>query len=139
MTEYEIADIALSKAMQLQGALSQVQVQQGTMGDGIQLFMGVLFGFLAAAHFVGAELERRQALIFSGLYILWQFWTLAAISARGALMLELTANVAELRGSSGILDANLPVFLVVSLMFVLPGALCASLYFMWSVRHPKKA
>ena len=137
MTEYEIADLALSKAMQLQGAVSQVQVQQGTIGDGIQLFMAVLFGFLAAAYFIGADLERRQALIFSGLYILWQIWTLAAISARGFLMLELTENVAELRGSSGVLDANLPQFLIVSLMLILPAALYASLYFMWSVRHPK--
>ena len=138
MTEYEIADLALSKAMQLQGAVSQVQVQQGTIGDGIQLFMAVLFGFLAAAYFIGADLERRQALIFSGLYILWQIWTLAAISARGALMLELAANVTELRGSSGELDATLPLFLVVSLLLILPGALCTSLYFMWSVRHPKR-
>jgi len=138
MTEYEIADLALSKAMQLQGAVSQVQVQQGTIGDGIQLFMAVLFGFLAAAYFIGADLERRQALIFSGLYILWQIWTLAAISARGFLMLELTENVAELRGSSGVLDANLPQFLIVSLMLILPAALYASLYFMWSVRHPRR-
>jgi len=53
MTEYEIADLALSKAMQLQGAVSLMQVQMGTMGDGIQLFMSVLFGFLAAAYFIG--------------------------------------------------------------------------------------
>jgi small-conductance mechanosensitive channel len=137
MTEYEIADLALSKTMQLQGAVSQIQVQMGTIGDGIQLFMAVLFGFLAAAYFIGARLERRQALIFSALYILWQIWTLAAISARGTLMLELTTNLAELRGSSGELVADVPQFLVVSLMLILPAALSASLYFMWSVRHPK--
>ena len=56
MTEYEIADLAVSKAMQLQGAVSQVQVQMGMIGDGIQLFMAVLFGFLAAAYFIGARL-----------------------------------------------------------------------------------
>ena len=138
MTEYEIADLALSKAMQLQGAVSQIQVQMGTIGDGIQLFMAVLFGFLAAAYFIGAELERRHALIFSGLYILWQIWTLAAISTRGVMMVSLTANLAELRGSSDELVANWPQFLVVSLMLILPGALCASLYFMWSVRHLKR-
>jgi hypothetical protein len=138
MTEYEIADLALSKAMQLQGAVSQIQVQMGIVSDGIQLFMAVLFGFLAAAYFIGAQLERLQALIFSGLYLLWQIWTLAAISTRGVVMLELVAKVAELRGSSEVWSANVPQSLVVGLMLILPGALCASLYFMWSVRHPKK-
>ena len=67
MTEYEIADLAASKAFELQGMLSLLQVQMGTNGDGIQIFMSILFGFPAAAYFIGAGLERRQILVFSAL------------------------------------------------------------------------
>jgi len=138
MTEYEIADLAASKAMQLQGGASLIQVQMGTVGDGIQLFMSVLFGFLAAAYFIGAQLERRQALIFSALYLMWQIWTLAAIASRSFMMLQLTASFGELSGGQAEFIANIPLTLVVTLMTILPGALFASLFFMWSVRHPKK-
>ena len=67
MTEYEIADLAAFKAFELQGMLSLLQVQMGTNGDGIQVFISILFGFPAAAYFIGAGLKRRQILVFSAL------------------------------------------------------------------------
>lgn len=136
MTEYEIADLAASKVFQLQGLGSMLQVQIASIGDGIQQFMSLMFAYIAAAYFVGANLDRRQAWIFTTLYILWQAWTIAATMARGVVMGLIQGRFVELQGSDAALE-GVPIVLRTTSGALLVAALLASLYFMWTVRHPK--
>jgi len=137
MTEYEIADLAASKAFQLQGAVSLLQVQIGTISDAIQQFMYALFAFLAAAYFVGGSLNRRQVWIFTGLYTLWQMWTLATLVTRSYMILLIAEEVEQAANSSSTFLAKMPYALSSTSLFLLIIALIASIYFMWSIRHPK--
>ena len=136
MTEYEIADLAASKVFQLQGLGSMLQVQIGSISDGIQQFMTILFSYMAAAYFVGAKLEKRQVWIFTALYVLWQVWTIAAVVSRGIVLGLIQGRFVEVQGSGTPVDA-VPIVLRTMSTTLLVGALLASLYFMWSVRRPK--
>ena len=137
MTEYEIADLAASKAFELQGALSLFQVQVAAFSDAIQLFMYTLFAFLVAAYFVGAGLNRRQVWIFTGIYTLWQIWTLSIVAGREFLLIKISEDLAKLFDSPPPLLDKLPWVIGTTSLFLLTTTLIASIYFMWSVRHAK--
>ena len=133
MTEYEIADLAVStQAIFWQ----QWQVGQGAadrLFDLIQQFGNLLFGYLIVAYFVGAQLTRVQSAILTTLYLVWQFricLMLYGIGINGRIFFE------EMRKISPELTPPMPSILPV---FALLSCLSlASLYFMWSIRHPKK-
>jgi len=137
MTEYEIADLAASKIFQIQGQISLLQVQSSTIADGIQQFMTILFAYIAAAYFVGSTLERRQMWIFTALYALWQFWTIATIAIKGTVLNRQLDRLTDFQGTIIALGDTGPVLIRVTLIMFLLAALIASLYFMWSIRHPK--
>jgi len=137
MTEYEIADLAASKAFEIQGSVSLFQVQIASIGDAIQQFMYALFAFLVAAYFVGAGLNRRQTWIFTGVYTMWQIWTLSVVASRSYLLNEISGGLAQLVDSPKPLLAYLPWVLSITSLFLLTIALIASIYFMWSVKHPE--
>ena len=137
MTEYEIADLAASKAFEIQGQVSLFQVQLATIGDAIQQFMYALFAFLVAAYFVGASLNRRQVWVLIGIYTLWQIWTLSIVAGRSYLLNLISEDLAKLLDSPSPLLAKLPWVLSSTSLFLLTIALIASIYFMWSVKHPE--
>ena len=137
MTEYEIADLAASQAFQIQEQMSLLQVQIGTISEAIQQFMYALFAFLVAAYFVGPSLNRRQVWIFTGLYTVWQIWTLTVLLTRSYLLIEIAEGLEKLVDSSQSLLARMPWALSSTSLFLLTIALIASIYFMWSVRHPE--
>jgi hypothetical protein len=136
MTEYEIADLAASRAFELQGGMSLFQTQVTMMTDIIQQYMGFLFAYIAAAYFIGANLGRRQVWILTTLYVMWQAWMIAAIAGRGYILEIIIERIQELQGHTTAL-AGLPLVLRTTSLGLLVAALFASLYFMWSVRHPK--
>jgi hypothetical protein len=135
MTEYEIADLAASNTSHLIGLGSMIQTQIASMADGIQQFMTILFGYLAASYFVGASLDKRQVWILSTLYVLWQLWVIIAVVARGIFLALVQNRFMELGGNGSVLG-SVPDVLRSSAALLLCAALLASLYFMWSVRHP---
>lgn len=133
MTEYEIADLALStqeifwQQMQLgQGSLERVY-------DLLQQFGNLLFGYLIVSYFVGAQLTRVQAAILTVLYLFWQVRVGIAINA-----VATNANfiLVEMEKISPEFDPATPSIVGVYTLLIL--LTLASLYFMWSVRHPKK-
>ena len=83
MTEYEVADLVFSRTMEVQGLGALFQAQLDSSGELIQQFMTVLFGYLVAAHFIGADLSKRQVVIFSSLYAIWQAWAIVLHTIRG--------------------------------------------------------
>jgi hypothetical protein len=136
MTEYEIADLAASRAFEFQGGLSLFQTQIAMIADGIQQYMSILFSYIVAAFFIGENLGRRQVWIFTTLYVMWQAWLIAAIGGRSYLLQLIAKDLQEATDNSGAL-AYLPSALTLTALSLLLAALFASLYFMWSVRHPK--
>jgi hypothetical protein len=133
MTEYEIADLAIStQAIFWQ----QWEVAQGIAGRGldlVQAFGNLLFGYLIVAYFVGAQLTKVQLAILNALYLIWQVRIFLLIY--GAFTNAHTI-LGEMRKISPDYDPATPSMLgVLALLSVLT---LASLYFMWSIRHPKK-
>ena len=116
MTEYELTSLGY-EAGQL------IQAEEGT-------FFTVLFGYLLAAHFLGDKVSSRQLLIFNGMYLatilglvfnMWIQWN------EMYKWLQLTHK--EPVGTAQ-LHIGGAVLIYVSLVL-------ASVYFMWTVRHPK--
>jgi hypothetical protein len=132
MTEYEIADLAVSTQELF---IQQWQLGQGIgerVYDSIQQFGNLLFGYLMVAYFVGAKLTKVQLAILNVLYLIWQFrlfLSLRILSGNGNILLG------EMRIISPELTPDYPSIL--SLYALLTGLILASLYFMWSIRHPK--
>ena len=133
MTEYEIADLAVSTQ---ELVIQQWQLAQGMAErafDIIQQFGNLLFGYLIVDYFVGAQLNRVQLAILNVLYLTWQlrlFFTLSIVGGNANILLgEMRTNSPELVPDGPSLLAALEL---------LSCLILASLYFMWSIRHPKK-
>ena len=98
------------------------------------IFISFTFGFLATAFFVGAKLSRFQALAASVMY------TVSAGSAALSCVAWLQAFDAIIESKTTLLG-TIPLFSAqfwvggMSILFV--TGMSVSLYFMWSVRHPK--
>jgi hypothetical protein len=136
MTEYEIADLAASRAFELQGAVSLLQTQTTNITEAIQQYMSILFGYMAAAYFIGENLGRRQVRILTTLYVMWQAWIITIVVAKGLALGLILEALQELQ------DSTLPILgmslvLRITSTGLLITVLFASLYFMWSVRHPE--
>ncbi|NCF69881.1 MAG: hypothetical protein GWP61_28385 [Chloroflexi bacterium] len=137
MTEYEVADLAFSKIFQLQGMATLTLGLVSALGDAVQQYMTVLFAYIAAAHFIGASLERRQVVILTILYLLWQFWLLLVLVSRSYGLAFTIGNLRALDESEFGLPPFMPQLITFSSIILLLAALFASIYFMWSIRHPK--
>ena len=137
MTEYEIADLALSREFYLQDLVSLMFTVLSSRGDLAQQFMTVLFAYITAAYFIGARLDRRQMWIFSTLYVFWQCWTLTALYIRNTTIRGLFDEYHSLADENESGAELILTTLQAGSLTLLIAALLASLLFMWSVRHPK--
>jgi hypothetical protein len=136
MTEYEIADLALSTQEGLRQHVGLVQEQASLAISSLSVYFSLIFGYLLAAYFVGANLTRAQSVILTLLYLSSIF-----LNRSGFLSIQLGGKNLNM----GLMELNpdaRPVFLlsdagIVFTMAVSTALIVASLYFMWSVRHPK--
>jgi len=99
------------------------------------VFVSFTFGFLAAAYFVGPNLTSAQAIIATLLYSV----SAGAAIATHALFHQII--FATLGSASSSIDS---LFLLTNeaiwvwgMVSVQLTGMAASIYFMWSVRHPK--
>jgi len=133
MTEYEIADLAVST--------QELFFQQRELAQGMaerafhvtQQIGNLLFGYLIVAYLVGAKLTKVQVAILNALYLSWQlnsFRSLSILNTNAGVLLEKMAEI------SPELTPNIPSLLVALSLY--SCLILASLYFMWSIRHPKK-
>lgn len=136
MTEFELVQLEFMHSERAVNLLELLQAQGALMQTDSLGFSTLLFGYLLVAYFIGANLTRVQVLIFSVLYIcsigavIFQLFA-NAYTAMGFLkrFYEVTENTRELTPLNlhyigyGLLLSTAIVF--------------ASLYFMWTVRHPK--
>ena len=106
----------------------------GNSQTALGLYLSVLTGYLIIAYLVGEKLTRTQVVIVTVLYVcantiisLWFFawWSRALEFAMEAKQLNPNRQVANSVGATW------------SITVMLFMAIVASLYFMWSIRHPK--
>jgi hypothetical protein len=136
MTEYEIADLALStqEGIREHGSLLQAQVSLAL--SSLSVYFSLIFGYLLAAYFVGANLTRAQSVILTLLYL-----STLVLNRSAFLSIQLAGKDINM----GLMELNpdaRPIFLLSDAGIVFGTAVSAALivstlYFMWSVRHPK--
>ena len=105
------------------------------MGMQFSLYLTVICAYLVVAYMVGSKLSGRQALIVSTLFIFaagGQTWGMYASLIRAKEYLAEKARLFYLTDYEQNFEANTVVWI-----FILALGILASLYFMWSVRHPK--
>jgi hypothetical protein len=132
MTEYEIAELAVSTQ---ELYWQQAQVLQGTLEqvfNTFEYFGTLLFGYLMVAYFIGAQLTRVQVGILTTLYL---FWVVRLGVVMNIILNGGQITIGEMRKiSPDLILPNAPVWGPYAILTFLT---LASLYFMWTVRHPK--
>jgi hypothetical protein len=136
MTEYEIADLALSTQEVIQQQVGLVLETASLAHTSLSVYFSLIFGYLLVAYFVGANLTRAQNVILTLLYLLTMILNRTAFVSIQLGGKDLNILLMELNP-----DAR-PVFLlsdagIVTASTVFAASIAASLYFMWSIRHPK--
>ena len=136
MTEFEIATLALQKAEGIRAQIQLVQAQGELMYNSSTTFITLLSGYLVVAYLVGARLAKSELVVLNGLYaffIVQTGWSMETAHSAGIahhkILLELQPEREKL--AFWTMES-----LLVSQAFIYVAAV-ASLYFMWSVRHPK--
>lgn len=136
MTEFEIAQLEFMQAERSANLLNLVQTQGSLIQSDATQFTTLLFGYLLVAYFIGASLTRVQVIILNVLYIasigasIFQMTT-GAFTAIGFLNRFL-----EVSGNEGEMSPLNPNYIGYGVALNL-ALILTSLYFMWSVRHPK--
>lgn len=139
MNEFELAEIALlekSYALELelvtQGYISTLQTEAS-------ILLSMIFGYLLVAHFIGESLSRTQVMIFNSLYLFTVSSSLFVYNGHYQSiifgvhrLIALRARDAEDIPLAGTPDGAQIVIIAYTAMII------ASLYFMWTVRHPKE-
>jgi hypothetical protein len=136
MTEYEIADLAVSNAGLLQDLNSLIQGQASLIIDNLTLYYSLVFGYLLAAYAIGRKLTTVQALILTILYVAAVVYNRISgwIIFNG--MIRLQAKVDKMIGITTPKGLSTPEGQIFVTAFIIVSIL-GTLYFMWSVRHPK--
>lgn len=135
MTEFELAQLQYMDIERQQGLIALMQAQGDSVSSGLTMWSTGLFGYLVVAYFVGGGLSRAQVTILNCLYIAVSTATLFMIFSNGLVLAGIAAKYSEVSGN--------PPDILTSPLFSFIGAglntacFLASLYFMWTVRHPK--
>ena len=105
------------------------------------IWLSIVSAYLIAAYAIGRNLTAVSTVIIGVLYIVCS-------SIFAALTLLFTSRIANmLRAKMEMLptgawpvgyDALFTQYVLLGLAFIMVGGIVASLYFMWSIRHPKK-
>jgi hypothetical protein len=138
MTEYEIADLALSTQEGIRQQVGLVQGQASIALASLSVYFSLIFGYLLVAYFVGANLTPAQNVILTLLYlstIILNRSAFLAIQLGGAILnkglMELNPDARQIFLYT---DSGIVVTIVVS-----AALMGATLYFMWSIRHPRQS
>ena len=120
MTEYEVIEL--------------VGIHGANAITSFTVFISFTFGFLATAHFVGPNLTSTQSTIVTVLYCA----SAGAATASHALFHQIIFAAVGSAPSpiDGLFLMNEAVWVWGMVSIQLTG-MAASIYFMWSVRHPK--
>ena len=141
MNLYEMIDLNQGR-MDMLLSMSEQNSTQFT------IYLSLVTGYLITAFVAGKQLTRAQMLIASGVFVISTLFiashmVIMSIISRNMLNL-IVERAAETRAFQGLPASELPTvftlvpFGIYGLLLLLILGLLAPLYFMWSVRHPKK-
>ena len=125
MTEYEMGELLYNT--------------YDTLWETSQMYFTLVSAYLVVAWLVGTKLTRGQYFIVTALYLFWVAGIIQTQVFTGMSTVNLASSIASqnsvlLReyGSGAAMFIGIYSFTV-----VMVGGVLASLYFMWSIRHPK--
>ena len=122
MSEYEMGEMMHS--------------QMGQMWQAGQMYFTLVSAYLAVSYLVGGNLTKAQASVISILYLVWVAAVISGQIIAGFSLVHIEIALDEV--NSIILPFGTRTLLNMYLfMFVQIAGVLASLWFMWSVRHPK--
>ena len=119
MTQYELQDLFVSWVAQTQ----QMSIT----------YLSIVSGYLLVAHFLGSQLSRPQVIIVNAIYIVYAIAQIGGFYSQMVTLADLSEASLQLGGYAdvaawGILWCSIQLTMLIG-----------SLYFMWTVRHPKNA
>jgi hypothetical protein len=139
MTEAEIAELALMHQSYVLELEMMVQGYTATVQSEGSMLLSLIFGYLLAAHFIGALLSKTQVVIFNAIYTLT---TLSSLTIYVGLYETIVFSLDRLTAEAPDLASRIPIGatqdgakFVIAAYFTM---IIASLYFMWTVRHSDK-
>jgi hypothetical protein len=134
--EFETAQLALMNAERILGNIEIVQGQSEIIYSNVSQGNTLLFGYLIAAYFIGANLTKPQLVILNALYIILSLTSIFGLLAGGMQITEMQVNLellADLSSVDPVLTEKIVWVAVATQIFMV----LASLYFMWTIRKPK--
>jgi len=135
MTEFELAQLEYMAYAREQGLIGLMQAQADLINNDLMMLTSAVFGYLVVAYFVGAQLTKVQAGILNSLYVAVTSAASFSVLVGGFTVVAFSNHYSTITGNTQTATA--------SNEFVLMGVtfnaciVLASLYFMWTVRHPK--
>ena len=128
MTEFESIQL-------LDNAVATLVAHGDSINSGLALFYTLLFSYIVAAYVAGAALTVTQVFLATGMYCLVMLFFLVSMYMDLELFWTIARAAAE-RAPEAVYDESLDVYTQV-LTALNSSLVFASLYFMWTVRHPK--
>jgi hypothetical protein len=127
MTEYEMGELLHNSF--------------DTLWESSQMYFTLVSAYLVVAYLVGDKLTRKQYWIINVLYFLWVFGLIQTQFVSGIGAIRLAANIADQGNILVGQYANgfLMEFGIFSFTVVMICGVFASLFFMWTIRHPKES
>ena len=137
MDEFEKAELALLEKSYLLELESITQGYISLVETEATILLSLISGYLLVAHFIGDSLTRAQLLIFNVLYL---FTTLSSLAVYYGHYQSIVHSVERLLAENAVSAGDIPVTgtpeSAALLVLAYLSMIIASLYFMWTVRHP---
>jgi hypothetical protein len=106
----------------------------GNSQAGLGLYLSILSGYLIIAYLVGAKLTRAQVSIVTALFVFSTASVSLWFAAWSQRALEFAMEAKQLNPDRQVSNSTEALLIFTSMLFL---GIIASLYFMWSIRHPK--
>lgn len=136
MTEFESAQLVYMQAERAGNLMSLIQTQGELIQNDATQFTTLIFGYLLVAYFIGSHLTKVQVVILNTLYIASVGSTVFQMVTGGLTAMGFLERFYEVSENTRELSAMNSDYLLFGVALNI-ALIIASLYFMWSVRHPK--
>jgi hypothetical protein len=123
MTEYETSEI--------------LHNQMAHMWQAGQMYFTLVSAFLVVAYLVGNKLTRTQAAVITSLYLVWIASIVAGTIQSDKTYTKMSTALYEMGSLASEVTETETIISLSSFAFVQLAGVIASLWFMWSVRHPR--
>ena len=120
MTEFELGEMIYNST--------------GSMASLAQVYFGLVSAYLVVSYMVGDKLTRVQSVIITTLYVAWVTTVIQGVLSESQTTLHL---VQELETHGSTIGIYVHPSGIIGFLSVQVLGLIASLYFMWSIRHPR--